>query len=526
MCLTCPDNWYGQLAGIILAAFFLGIGLVLVILWLNLTVAVGTLNPIIFYANLINLNQSLYFEQSPYVSLLRVFISWLNLDIGFNTCFYEGMDIYAKTWLQLAFPAYIFFLVVVIIFISSRSTRFSKFLGQRNPVATLATLIQLSYTKLLQVVITSLAPVILRYPNGTTAMHWLPDASIAYNSGQHLILICVAIIILVLGLLYTFLIFSWQWLLRCPRSVPFKWIHNQKLHSFINTYHTPLNVRHRYWTGLHLIVRVIVYLTSAFLQSQDPRITLLATIISASCLILYKTLLTIRAYKNWLLNTIESIVYFNLATFAAITWYSFDSQNELQNFQTVISYIFIGGTLILFIFVLIFHVYRYASAKFYSWCLTTRFVKEMQHLFAHGERKVHLAQSDRDAYHLFEVTDNPQGTHRPSVYSPFLHEEQAAMADQARRPMVTVLSISECEGSVDMETPPTQIREQEHLYTNQQRQNEHHQTTEIDAILMINKASTLPGNQSSEFDILTRDLSRPRSFSHGSSKENRKPRST
>ena len=171
----------------------------------------------------------------------------------------------------------------------------------------------------------------------------LMQLSVSYNDWKHIILMCVAVVILSLGLVYTILIFSWQWLLRCPRSAALRWIHDQKLHSFISTYHTPLNVRHRYWTGLHLIVRVVVYLISAFLQSQDPRITLLVTIIAASCLILYKTLLTIRAYQNWLLNSIESIVYFNLATFAAITWYSFDnSWNGFQTFQIVISHFQIG----------------------------------------------------------------------------------------------------------------------------------------------------------------------------------------
>ena len=36
-----------------------------------------------------------------------IFIAWLNLDFGIETCFYDGMDAYSKTWLQFVFPLYI-----------------------------------------------------------------------------------------------------------------------------------------------------------------------------------------------------------------------------------------------------------------------------------------------------------------------------------------------------------------------------------------------------------------------------------
>ena len=35
-----------------------------------------------------------------------------NMAIGFDACFYEGMNLYVKTWLQLAFPIYNFILVI------------------------------------------------------------------------------------------------------------------------------------------------------------------------------------------------------------------------------------------------------------------------------------------------------------------------------------------------------------------------------------------------------------------------------
>ena len=67
------------------------------------------------------------------------------------------MDAYIKTWLQLAFPAYVILLMVLVINISSYSTKFSNLIGKKDPVATLATLILLSYAKLLEICFKSLS---------------------------------------------------------------------------------------------------------------------------------------------------------------------------------------------------------------------------------------------------------------------------------------------------------------------------------------------------------------------------------
>ena len=78
--------------------------------------------------------------------VFSVFIAWLNLDFGIETCFYEGMDAYSKIWLQFVFPVYVWMLVILIILISHFSQRFANLLGN-NPVSVLATLILLSYAK-------------------------------------------------------------------------------------------------------------------------------------------------------------------------------------------------------------------------------------------------------------------------------------------------------------------------------------------------------------------------------------------
>lgn len=412
-CIKCPTYWYGLLVGIVIAALLAGLLLVVLLLVFNLTVAIGTLNAIIFYANIIYVNRSIYFQQLP-LTFVPVFISWLNLDIGFDTCFFSGMDEYIKTWLQLAFPLYIIFLVIIIIWISSCSSRFSHLLGKRNPVATLATLILLSYTKVLETIVQSLSFVSLNYPNHTLTFYWLPDANIEYGKGKHIALIIAAMLILILGLLYTILITSWQGLLHCPRSKLFRWTRNQKLQAFIDTYHIPHTAKHRYWTGLLLLVRVVIFLIATFSVSIDPQITLLTTAVIISCLLSYKTILMIRVYKNWLLNAMESYVCFNIVIFAMITWYTFDNSGSknLEVLQTVAAYLSAGSVFIILILVVAFHMYRYGSAKIYLTGRNSNLGKKV------------MAQLSRDQDHglhapidstLFDVMDSPRND---SVYVP------------------------------------------------------------------------------------------------------------
>ena len=414
-CVTCPesDTWisYGLPIGIILAAFFIGISLVILLLVLNLTVTVGTLNSIIFYANIIDVNRSIYFGQSHNLTFIPFFISWLNLDIGFDTCFIEGMDLYYKTWLQLALPAYLILMVIVIILISSCSSKFANLIGKKNLVATLAILILLSYTRLLETVITSFSFVHLQFPNGTNTSRWLPDASIEFATGKHITLICVAIPILMLGLIYTFLIFSWQWLLNTKSC---KWTKNQKLHSFIDTYHVPHTMKHRYWTGLLLLVRIIVYIISAFSLSTDPRIKLLSVVTIMCCLFLYKTIFIIRVYKNWSLNAMDSFVYFNIATFTIFTWFTYDDLLSKQKaiFQTFVAYISVGTTAILTFLVIIFHIiYRYGNANFYSKGQKTKLAKKISSQISdydYEDKQRDVWSRSRGTYKLLNSLDRPR----------------------------------------------------------------------------------------------------------------------
>ena len=315
----------------------------------------------------------------------------------------KGMDPYTKTWLELAFPTYIIILVVII-FVSSHSSKFSNLLGMKSPVATLATLILLSYTKLLDSFIS------LKYPNGTVETKWLPDASIHFKGWKHAALICMGVFILILGLLYTILIFSWQWLLCCSRYKLFRWTRNQKLHTFVDIYHTPHTAKHRYWTGLLLLIQFIVYLLSVFTISVDPRISLLSTVITMCCLLAYKTFLTFPIYKHRLLNAMESFSHLNIAIFAIITWCTLDesSNRYKETVQRITSYVSVGMMSILLLLTIAYHIFRYASLRVYTVCQNSNFGKKMRHHLEYRIQEQDHCRFDMNSYNLLDFIDGPR----------------------------------------------------------------------------------------------------------------------
>ena len=310
-CKKCPND-YNILLLIAFAAA--GVLLVLFINVLNVTVAMGTINGLIFYANIIWANQSVLFppqdETSSFLLFLKMFIAWLNLDLGIETCFIQGLDGYWKTWLQLAFPAYIWLIAGLIILASHYSIRVTRILGD-NSVSVLATLFLLSYAKLLRTILIVLEFTVLEYPDCQHIV-WSFDGNILYFGLKHSILFVVAVIILlVLWLPYTFTLLFVQCLRRYSHHYGLRWVN--KLTPFFDSYTGPLKDKHHYWIGLGLFARLVLLLTSTVTLITMPYVSALIVTISASML----GMLVISVYKEWWLGLLEGAFLINLALFSS-----------------------------------------------------------------------------------------------------------------------------------------------------------------------------------------------------------------
>ncbi len=352
-CLQCTSKGF---IGTYIASFVWGgIGgmlMVLLFLMLNVTVVQGTVNGLIFYANIVIMSRSLFFP-SLHPNFSTVFIYFINTRLGFDRCLPHKVDDYQKMWHFFLFPIYALSLVVAIILLSKYSSRCARIIGRRNPVATLATIILLMYTMFLQAVTDILAFAILKYPNGSREVVWLPDASVKYFKGKHIPLFLVAVFILILGLAYTFLLFAWQWLTRAPNKFPFRWIRNTKLHLFMEVYHAPYKPKYRYWTGLLLFIRILLNIIVMANKSGNPRTNLLAIIILVAFLFLLKAYLGDWIYKQRLLDCFETTYYFNLLLFSLV---SFNSAGNL-NSQIIAIHVSVGITFIMTMCTLLYHIH-------------------------------------------------------------------------------------------------------------------------------------------------------------------------
>ena len=347
-CVPCSKIWPVKCVLILFIAFIFGIAFVATIMILNLTVAIGTLNGLVFYANIIDSSKSIFFIPSCFA--YSMLISWFNLDIGFDLCFYEGLDTYWKTWLQLVFPIYIITLVVVIIILSRYSIKFSMLIAKKNPVATLTTLILFSYTKLLRTAIVILLKAKLQHSDHTHEFTvWLLDPTIEYGTGKHIPLFAAAILIIIVGLIFIFLLLIWQWLLKCVKY--------PTLCHFFDPYHAPYRFKHRYWTGLLLLARVVIYIVIIVFSHGDPNTNLLAIISTVSVLLFLKGRAVRRLYKDWKTDIIETICYLNIVLFSAvkIVILNTSDQRRYHNIATNIS------GLILFLLLVYVLIYQFWS---------------------------------------------------------------------------------------------------------------------------------------------------------------------
>ena len=204
------------------------------------------------------------------------------------------------------------------ILVSHYSRRFAKLLGN-NPVSVLATLILLSYTKILRTLITVLYITYLEYPT-YNRMVWLYDANIDYLVGKHIPLFLVAVLVfLFLFLPYTLLLLFGQWLQAISYLRLFSWVNSARLKPFLDAYHAPYKAKHRYWPGLLLVFRFGLLLVFALNTQQDPSVNLLVILIEVVNIFLWLSI-SGGVYTDRYVNVLEGSFALNLIILTAVTY--------------------------------------------------------------------------------------------------------------------------------------------------------------------------------------------------------------
>ena len=366
--LSCKPNCSHTYLSLILPIAALGILLIVVLFVLRLTVAAGTINGLLFYANIVQANHQTFLPTdtaNPLKHFYTIFLGWLNLDFGIETCFYDGMDIYVYSWLQFLFPLYLWVLVIIIILSARNSQRVAHNLGQ-NPVAVLATVLLISYGKMLKAIIVPLSRATLQTiaqensnTSNNTEIVWLYNGNISFSDTSHILLVVFAILVLLfLFLPYSVLLLCGHWLQAKSHWRLLSWIN--KFKPFMDAYHAPYDKDSRHWLGIFLLARCSLFLTFAFNTAglDGQHLNLLIVI---SFTIIHLTAKG-RSYEKWYNDFLESSFLLNLGLLSAATFYvqtsNKSSIDDKINNQIIVSTLSVGTVFIFLIGIIVFHTYQ------------------------------------------------------------------------------------------------------------------------------------------------------------------------
>ena len=263
-CRHCSNLWLLTLVGY--AA--IGVILVTVLLFFRLTLSEGPLASIILTNNIIAVSTIDYLDDdNVFISGMRIFVSLMNLNLGFPLCFYDRMTTAIKTGLQFIFPVYLWTIVIMFIVLSRYSTRVSNQTAASS-VQVLATLIHLSFSKLLITSIDILVYTHVKTGSENTITVWYGDGSVVYlQDKEHIILFTIAIVTLVLFILpYIIIVTFGSYFLRWKRLHHFR--------SFIESFHGPYKHKLGYWFGVRILVVVYIYIVFTALRGVDVTLML------------------------------------------------------------------------------------------------------------------------------------------------------------------------------------------------------------------------------------------------------------
>uniref|UniRef100_A0A1X7VQ24 Uncharacterized protein n=1 Tax=Amphimedon queenslandica TaxID=400682 RepID=A0A1X7VQ24_AMPQE len=313
-CGQCSNSYLSLL----LVFGIAGVVLVIILILLNLTVTIGTINGLIFYANIVKILKPILF-QTDSIPVLSQFISWINLDFGVNVCFYDGMTPSHKIWWQFAFPIYIWIIIGIITIAVKKMTnhRFfdpvTRYFIHFKIVNIFATLLLLSYTKLIQTLVNIFNRSSIECDGeAKTVLYY--DGTLDYAKGSHLPMflfgfgfLCVVIVP------YTLFLFALPLvekgvahLLEKCQGFGRLWL---KIKPLTDAYASPFKNNCRFWVGFLIVIRLVVSLVFASQTDETYIIYIVFTII------LFTLMFSVSLegpYTNRYLNKLEHWFLVNL----------------------------------------------------------------------------------------------------------------------------------------------------------------------------------------------------------------------
>jgi len=343
-CKRCSNVW---LVTILLYAF-LGLLLLSVLCLLKFDVTLGVINGLIFFCNVMSINEELFFNtQISEFSFLHVFISLINLDLGFEICFYDGMSQLAKTGLQFVFPVYLWLLMFIIVYVGKFYFRKHKKLSSRSAVPILATLLLLDYSKVLRTIISVLAFGHVQRSSGGSITVWLADSNIQYLTGIHIVLFIVGVLFLLLFVLPFAVGLTFPSLILWSKKLSY-------FFPLFDCFVAPYKVKYRYWFGLRAMILFYLAIMEAVIFADNE-----ALLVSSITVVGFFALVQsyIRPFKNKIVNLLDLTFMGIFLLLSVVTLYIYPSVNGFDDVNiavTVLGYV----SFVFFLLVVMYHIFQ------------------------------------------------------------------------------------------------------------------------------------------------------------------------
>ena len=343
-CYRC-SNWY---LFTILLYLIAGILLVTGVFALDLTVSRGTVIGPIFLANLFLSTNLFTFSTIPDIyKPVLIWVSLIGLSLGFPLCFYDGMTSLQKAVLEFIFPTYIISLVLVIIIVSRYSPLVAR-LVSHSSVKALATLLFLTYGKVLRSIFKFLQHNIVVLETGEHRVVWLIDGNVAFFQGWHAVACVFAIVVLLtLVLPYTILITFGPFMTR--------WRIVTKLKPFLDAHSGPYKDRYRYWFGVRLWVIIVAAILTALARAYWIVFLFIMKIIVIVFLFVEAL---IKPYKKNILNYLDTalILPFSLTLTSVLASYCIPDPDDQIVFLISIGIVLSTINLLSFCAIVVYHL--------------------------------------------------------------------------------------------------------------------------------------------------------------------------
>jgi len=321
ICKQCSNAWLATL----LLYGLLGILLLLLIYQLQLTVTIGAINGLIFFCNCMSINEELFFNTKlSNFSFLRAFISFINLELGFEICFYDGMSQVLKTGLQFVFPMYLGLMIMAIVFLTKyyNMTTFSH-----SALSILATLIILSYLKLLRTVIEIISFLQVHSAKDGVLIVWRSDPNIKYFTGGHIVLFIISFLFFFLFIVPFAIGFTF------PKIV----LRSKRLSHFfplVDCFVAPYKDNYRYWFGVRVLVLIVLSIVDAAVV-QFTEVVLVTSIAGVGLFAIIQAY--IHPFKNTIINLLDLIFMEIFLLLSALTLYFYPSENGYDDVNIVVT---------------------------------------------------------------------------------------------------------------------------------------------------------------------------------------------